>query len=235
VVPARTELTGAAASALKARTRRIIAALQKKYGRPELESRKDPLSELIFTILSQSTTDTNRDRAWASLREGFGSWEEVASAPRARIEKAIRVGGLARTKSRVIKDVLAGVRRDQGRYDLDRLRGMSMEEVEGYLRSIKGVGVKTIRCVQVFSLGQPAFPVDTHIFRITKRLGLVDEKDDPEAAYRVMQRLTPPEEVLPFHLNLIAHGRLVCRAPRPLCGSCVLRRLCPWYRKNRTS
>ena len=106
---------------------------------------------------------------------------------------------------------------------------MEMDQVEAYLRDFKGVGLKTIRCVQVFSLGQPAFPVDTHIFRVTKRLGLVPEKATPEAAHRVMQALTPPSEVLPFHINLITHGRRVCKAGRPLCGRCVLRRMCRYH------
>lgn len=107
-----------------------------------------------------------------------------------------------------------------------------MQEVEGYLRTFKGIGLKTIRCVQIFSLGQPAFPVDTHIFRISKRLGLVPGKASPETAHAVMQELTPDTEVLPFHMNLIAHGRKVCKAVRPLCPECVLRRLCPYPRSR---
>ena len=210
----------------KAIAKRVIAALERVYGRPWLGKRKDPLSELIFTILSQSTTDLNRDRAWESLHREFGSWEEVADAPRARLERAIRVGGLAPTKSRVIREVLARVKIEEGSYSLDRLRGLSAAEVESHLLRFKGVGLKTIRCVQVFSLGQPAFPVDTHIYRITRRLGLVAPKASPETAHEVMQSLTPAEEVLPFHLNLIAHGRRVCKAGRPLCASCVLVRLC---------
>lgn len=220
---------------LKARTGRIIAALEKEYGRPRHDKRKDPLSELVFTILSQHTSDTNRDRAWESLWKEFDSWEEIATAAPRRIENAIRVGGLAPTKSRVIRDVLKRVKEDQGSYDLDLLEGMGMEEAEAYLRSFKGVGIKTIRCVQVFSLRQPAFPVDTHIYRITRRLGLVPEKADPEAAHRIMQSLTPPQEVLPFHMNLITHGRRICKAGRPLCEDCLLRRSCPWYRKKKAA
>lgn len=207
-------------------TRKIIAALEAEYGRPGAGKRKDPLSELIFTILSQSTTDLNRDRAWESLHREFASWEEVVAAPEKRLERAIRVGGLAPTKSRVIRDVLARVKEEEGSYSLDRLRGLPADEVEAHLRRFKGVGLKTIRCVQVFSLGLPSFPVDTHIFRITKRLGLVPPKASPEAAHEVMQSLTPPEEVLPFHLNLITHGRRICQARKPLCAPCVLRRLC---------
>lgn len=209
-----------------ATTRRIIAALEAAYGRPGAGKKKDPLSELIFTILSQSTTDLNRDRAWESLNREFASWEEVAAAPRKRLERAIRVGGLAPTKSRVIRDVLRQVKEEEGSYSLDRLRALSADAVEAHLRRFKGVGLKTIRCVQVFSLGLPSFPVDTHIFRITKRLGLVPPKASPEAAHEIMQSLTPPEEVLPFHLNLIAHGRRICAARQPLCEACALGRMC---------
>ncbi len=224
---------GPAPKALPARTARVIAALEKEYGRPRLGDRKDPLSELVFTILSQNTTDMNRDRAWASLWSRFSSWDAIAAAPRRRVEDAIRVGGLAPTKSRVIQDVLRRVRSEEGGYTLDRLKRMSLEEVEAHLSTFKGVGLKTIRCVQVFSLGQPAFPVDTHIFRITKRLGLVPPKAGPEAAHRVMQTLTPAKEVLPFHINLIRHGRTICRAGRPLCDACVLRRHCAFFGSRR--
>lgn len=217
----------------RAATRRIIAALEKRYGRPGAGERKDPLSELVFTILSQSTTDLNRDRAWASLWREFASWEEVVAAPGKRLERAIRVGGLAPTKSRVIREALVRVRAEEGRYSLDRLAGLPAQEVESHLRRFKGVGIKTIRCVQVFSLGLPAFPVDTHIFRITKRLGLVPAKATPEAAHEVMQALTPPDEVLPFHLNLIAHGRQVCTARQPRCRECVLIRLCEYGRSRK--
>ena len=221
-----------AITAAKKKIPRIIAALETVYGRPAHSDRKDPLSELIFTILSQNTSDLNRDRAWASLWQRFPTWEAIASAPRARVESAIRVGGLARTKSEVIQRTLRTVAAEQGSFSLEALRSMSMTQVEGYLIRLKGVGLKTIRCVQVFSLGQPAFPVDTHIFRITRRLGLVPEKASPETAHRIMADLTPPAEVLPFHLNLITHGRRVCKPARPLCGQCVLARLCPWPRSH---
>ena len=222
-----------AAGNLKPKLRRIIAALETAYGRPGLgavAARKDPLSELIFTILSQHTNDTNRDRAWELLWKRLPSWEAIATAPRRRLEEAIRVGGLAPTKSRVIQEVLGQVRRTEGSYNLDRLHGLGMDEVEQILISFKGVGLKTIRCVQVFSLGQPAFPVDTHIFRITKRLGLVPQKANPEAAHRIMGALTPAADALSFHVNLITHGRRVCKAQRPLCGTCVIRRMCEYYR-----
>jgi len=222
-----------AAAARTGRVPKLIAALAAAYGRPVASDRKDPLSELIFTILSQNTSDLNRDRAWASLWKRFPSWDAILAAPRTSVESAIRVGGLARTKSGVIQRTLRLVRKEQGRFSLDALRSMSMDEVEEYLARFKGVGLKTIRCVQVFSLGQPAFPVDTHIFRVTKRLGLVRPKAGPESAHRIMGALTPAAEVLPFHMNLIRHGRTICKPSRPLCGQCVLARLCPYPRSHR--
>lgn len=204
---------------------RIIRALQDSYGRPRLLQLKDPLSELIFTILSQNTSDTNRDRAWASLHRTFPSWEAVASASHAALERAIRCGGLAPTKSRVIQATLRRVKEEEGRFSLDSLIGLGMEEVEARLLPFKGVGLKTVRCVQVFSLGLPAFPVDTHIFRMTKRLGIVPARATPETAHRIMQEAVPPAETLSFHMNLITHGRSVCKAGRPLCEGCVIR---PW-------
>ncbi len=217
-----------------ARVARIIGALERAFGRPGPGEVKDPLSELIFTILSQNTSDTNRDRAWESLHAVFPTWEAVARAPRRRVEEAIRVGGLAPTKSRVIQDVLRRVREEEGDYTLDRLKRADMEEVETYLRSFKGIGLKTIRCVQVFSLGQPAFPVDTHIFRITRRIGLVPAKSTPEIAHRIMGALTPPDEVLPFHMNLIALGRRVCKPAAPRCEECPIRRWCD-HGRNRAA
>jgi len=220
-----------AVEARRAHTRRVLAALEKMYGRPEALPPKDPLAELIFTILSQHTSDLNRDRAWASLWQSFASWDEVARAPRRAIERAIRMGGLAPTKSRVIREVLEEVKRREGSYTLDRLAGLSMDEVERYLMGFKGVGLKTIRCVQVFSLGQPAFPVDTHVFRVCRRLGLIPETSDFEAAHRLLAEVTPPSETLVFHLNLIRHGRLVCKAGRPACERCPLRPECRYGRR----
>jgi len=212
----------------------VVRALQAVYGRPAGGEVRDPLSELIFTILSQHTSDGNRDRAWASLWQAFDSWEAIASAPRRRVERAIRVGGLAVTKSRVIQQVLRDVERTEGRYSLDRLRGMSMEDVEELLGAFRGVGIKTIRCVQLFSLGQPAIPVDTHVLRVSQRLGLVPSRASAESAHRIMQSLVPPAERLPFHMNLIAHGRKVCKARQPRCGVCVLRKMCLYVRESET-
>ncbi len=225
-----TDLARFMQSGQRARVNRMSRRLESAYGRPGPGQPKDPLSELIFTVLSQNTSDLNRDRAWASMWEAFASWEEIARAPRARLRRSIRVGGLSATKSRVIQEILLRVRSDQGGHHLEALRRMTMDEVEAYLREFRGVGLKTIRCVQVFSLGQPAFPVDTHIHRITRRLGLAPAVATPEVVHRIMQAITPPQDVLPFHINLITLGRRVCKPAKPRCPECVLRALCRYGR-----
>lgn len=211
--------------------RRLIRALEALYGRPSLDEhqRLRPLDELIFTILSQNTSDLNRDRAWKALKDRYPTWEEVVAAPRRQLEKVIRVGGLAPTKSARIQEVLRRVKADRGAFDLDFLANVPVEEAEEYLASFKGVGLKTVRCVLLFSCRRPVIPVDTHIFRVGKRLGLFPAKASPEKAHEILQEITPSQEVYPFHVNLITHGRRVCKAARPLCDACALQALCPYY------
>lgn len=210
---------------------RLIRALEAAWGRPSLDDHDPlrPLDELIFTILSQNTNDRNRDRAWDALKSRYPTWDAVAAAPRRRIESVIRAGGLAPTKSARIQEVLRRVKADRGAYDLDFLRDLSVEEAERYLRAFKGVGMKTIRCVLLFSCRKPVIPVDTHIFRVGKRLGIFPEKANPEKAHAILQEITPPAEMYPFHVNLITHGRRVCKAQRPRCEACSLTSLCAYY------
>jgi endonuclease-3 len=209
----------------------IIATLEAAYGRPSLDDheRLRPLEELILTILSQNTTDRNRDRAWGALRERFPGWDDVVTAPKRQVEAAIRVGGLAPTKSARIREVLRRVKAERGDYDLDFLQDLPVAEAETYLRSFKGVGLKTIRCVLLFSCRKPVIPVDTHIFRVGKRLGLFPAKASPERAHEALQEMTPAHEIYPFHVNLITHGRRVCKAPRPRCEECPLTASCAWF------
>ncbi len=212
----------------------ILKALERIYGRPRprRDGRLRPLDELIATILSQNTTDVNSDRAWEALKRRYRTWDAVLEAPRRQLESTIRVGGLAPTKSRRIREALRKVRADRGRFDLDFLADLPAEEAEAYLRTFKGVGLKTIRCVLLFSCGKPVFPVDTHIFRVGKRLGLLPAKATPESAHEILQRITPPREIHPFHVNLIRHGRRVCKARRPLCDACAVARHCDDYRRR---
>jgi endonuclease-3 len=190
-------------------------------------SRKSPLDELILTILSQHTNDKNRDRAWVRLKGANQSWSEIASLPVREIENRIKVGGLARQKSRRILSILRTIETDRGSIDLDFLGDLSEEEVRRYLLNFPGVGPKTVSCVLLFSLGMPAFPVDTHIHRLAIRLGLITGSTPPTKAHQVLGAMIPTNMYLTLHLNLIAHGRKVCRAQSPLCDRCVLDDICP--------
>lgn len=188
---------------------------------------KNPLGELIFTLLSQHTSDLNRDRAWASMRARYPSWDDVAAAPVRSLAASIRMGGLAASKAPRIKAILREVRDREGDYALDRLRIRPDDEVEDYLVSLPGVGPKTAACVLAFSLGRPRLPVDTHVHRLAIRLGLVAPAADPASTQATLERLVPPRQRVPTHVRLIAHGRTTCTARRPACHTCVLAGVCP--------
>ena len=204
-----------------------IRVLEKAYGTPKRSELDDPLECLIRTVLSQNTNDVNRDRAYEAMRNRFPTWEAVIGAPTRKLADAIRVGGIANVKSRRIQRILCHVKDRSRDFDLRFLRDRSPEETEAVLGGLDGVGPKTVKCVQIFALGQPAFPVDTHIFRLSKRMGFIGEKATRDEAHAVMGHLVPPEKMYSFHLNLIEHGRRVCRAPRALCSGCPLAKRCP--------
>lgn len=219
-----------AARRIQGRERRlasIIELLEQKYGVPGRSRRRDPLESLIVTILSQNTNDVNRDKAYRSLRERFPSWQEILDARERDIAQAIRVGGLGNIKSKRIKEILGSIKREHGDFDLSFLRKLSPEEAEERLLSYKGVGLKTAKIVLLFTLGRNVFPVDTHIHRLSKRLGFVPENATREKTHEIMGELVPPEKMYPFHLNLITHGRRLCTARNPRCPDCVLTPCCP--------
>jgi len=205
----------------------ILARLQEAYGRPRNTHRLEPLDELVLTVLSQNTNDNNRDRAYAAPRARYPTWEEVLQATDAAVAHTIRGGGLSNQKSKRIRAILGRIQQDHGRLDLDCLRRWPVARAAEYLGSFQGVGEKTICCVLLFSLGKAAFPVDTHIHRLARRLGFVADKADAAEAHRVMGALIPPKDYYPVHMNLIRHGRQVCHARRPDCGACVVARSCP--------
>ncbi len=185
------------------------------------------MTELVLTILSQNTSDANSGRAFMRLLTRFPTWEDVMRAPDDVLAEAIAVGGLANRKAPRIKAALAEVLRRCGSFDLGFLRGLSMAEAKAWLRSLPGVGPKTAACVLVFALGRPALPVDTHVHRVARRLGLVPAGASAEKAHDMLEALLAPDEVYPFHVLLIKHGRRLCRAQRPLCPQCPLRDGCP--------
>ena len=183
----------------------------------------------MLTILSQSTSDGNRDRAYAELRHRYPSWEAVRSAPRSEVEDAIRSAGLWRQKARVLQETLDALIEEHGAPDLSHLQAMSDAEVIEYLTSFRGVGVKTAACVLCFSLDRPYMPVDTHVHRVARRLGLIPPRATAEQAHKRLNRdsAVPAELRFSFHIHLIRHGRAVCTASRPACDDCALSDLCP--------
>ncbi len=207
--------------------------LEKEYGKKILQLSSDPLSELIATILSQNTSDHNSHRAFRSLKKTFKSWDELRTAPLGKISRSIKTGGLEKVKALRIKRLLNQIHEERGRVTLSFLRRWKTEEIKDYLSRFKGVGEKTVACVLLFSLGRPVFPVDTHILRVSKRLDLIPAKADSKKAHQMLQNKIPENLVYSFHLNLIQHGRKICKAGNPLCGECVLYRRCEFREKHK--
>jgi endonuclease-3 len=216
---------------IKPRRSRVLAIrdrLRAMYGPKPAEPHGHPIHELVLTVLSQNTNDRNRDVAYGRLRERFYRWEEIREAPVGEIEDAIRPGGLARQKAARIKQILEELGDSP---DLDWLADAPRDEAIDYLCSLPGVGRKTTACVLLFAFGRPEMPVDTHVFRVGKRLGLISPGASPDQAHDEALRLVDPEDVYELHMNLIAHGRQICR-PRPRCPECDLRRMCPFWREQ---
>ena len=209
------------------RLRAIARRLAKAYGTPPPPRHLPPLEELVLTVLSQHTSDTNRDRAYADLRRRFADWDEVADAPLPALARAIRRGGLGPTKAVRIRAMLRGIRDGGVPLDDRAFTAMTDQGLWDTLVALPGVGPKTAACVLLFSLDRPFFPVDTHVHRVAKRLGLVPARADAVATQASFQQSVADDEMYPLHMNLIRHGREVCTAERPRCSECVLRDLCP--------
>jgi endonuclease-3 len=224
----------AAARAWRPPDRRKLRAIRDRlrdyYGRPRNLPHRAPLDELVLTILSQNTNDRNRDIAYARLRSCFPSWDEAAAAPLAELEQAIRPGGISRVKSQRIKQILEVIEQERGGLVLDWLERAPREAALEFLESLPGVGRKTAACVLLFSYDRPELPVDTHVFRVASRLGLLRPRASFREAHDRLLRVSAPDDVYELHVNLIRHGRRLCKPQRPLCHQCPLRRLCPYGR-----
>jgi endonuclease-3 len=207
---------------------RLVAA----GGPPPGHRRLPPVDELVLTILSQNTSDQNRDRAYAAMRERFPTWEAVRDADPAVLADVLRPGGLADQKAPRIQAVLARVS-DGAAPDLEWLGDLEPDEAIAWLVDLPGVGVKTASCVLLFSFGEAVMPVDTHVHRIAGRLGLIPPGASAERAHALLTAATPPARMLEAHLLLIRHGRTICTARRPRCGECPLLDLCPYGRSQR--
>ena len=187
----------------------------------------EPVAELVLTLLSQNTSDSNSGRAFIRLLNAFPDWPSLLDADVKAIERAIQPGGLAPTKAPRLQAMLREVRSRRDSFDLSFLREWPLEEARAWLRSLPGVGPKTAACVLLFALGMPALPVDTHVHRVAKRLGLLPERSTAEQAHELLEPMLTLEQVYPFHIQLIKHGRRTCTARRPKCPSCPLRTRCP--------
>ncbi len=212
-----------------ARAVMVHQRLLEHFGHPQWRNPLPPLDELVSTILSQNTNDINRDRAFEALRRRFSTWEQLRDAPVEDVVQAIRPAGLANQKGPRIQQVLRQITAQHGSLSLDFLKDLPPEDVSAWLRGFKGVGPKTAAIVLLFSLGKPAFPVDTHIYRVSGRIGLRPAKMNAEQAHAHLAGLLPPDSYYAAHLNLIRLGREICQARRPKCPICPLQDLCDYY------
>lgn len=209
------------------RLRSIADRLIRAFGPLEPPRASDPLDELIWTVLSQHTSDLNAERAFHALRAAYPTWERVVAAGSASVADAIRSGGLANTKAVRIQAILREIAEREGGYELSTLRGLDDAEVRAYLTSLPGVGPKTAAVVMAFALGRDAIPVDTHVHRVSRRLGLIPPKASAERAHDLLAEMVPDELKTPLHVGLIRLGREVCKAQAPRCAECPLADLCP--------
>lgn len=218
---------------LKQRALKIHQILLEAFGEPIWRNPLPAVDELVSTILSQNTNDANRDRAFEALRAKFPTWESARDAKENEVIEAIKPAGLANQKGPRIQNVLREITKERGSLELDFLADLPLEEARAWLTKFNGVGPKTAAIVLCFALGIPAFPVDTHVYRVTGRLGLRPEKMTVEQAHPHLEAVFPPETYYAAHLNIIRLGREVCNARKPLCPKCPVRHLCEYKDKTK--
>ncbi len=213
---------------VRRKIRKVLRVLEGRYGAVRKRPRQSPVDTLIATILSQNTSSANASAGFAELKDTFESWDSVADAPVEQIESCIRVSGLSQTKAPRIRNVLQRIRREHGVISLDSLASMSPEWAYDHLIRYDGVGPKTALCVLLFAFNMPVFPVDTHVHRVSVRLGLLPPNVSASDAHEILTPLIAPESRYPLHVLMIAHGRDLCRPHDPLCDRCPLAALCPF-------
>jgi endonuclease-3 len=220
---------------LRAKTVRIEEIFTRFYGERVWNRASYPddvLGALVATILSQNTSDLNSGRAYSALRAAYpGGWDDVRCAPISRVAEAIRAGGLAGIKAPRIQNILQDIYERSGGTSLDHIKCWDDAAIRAYLRSFPGVGPKTAACVLMFNLGRPVLPVDTHVFRVSHRLGLIESRETADGAHDRLQALLDDCQVYSFHVHLIEHGRRLCHARRPECPKCPAQSECDWYRQ----
>ena len=207
----------------------IAVELKKAYGYPKWRQHLPPIDELVSTILSQATSDGNRDRGFYALKDRYPDWESVRDAPVDEIEVTIRSAGLSRQKAPRIQSALRYITEKTGKISLDFLAEMEVAQAKLWLTQMDGIGPKTAAIILCFAFNKPAFPVDTHVHRVTRRLGLIGEKISANKAHDELEAIVPEEEYYAIHLNIIQHGREVCKARRPQCETCFLASHCTYF------
>lgn len=215
--------------ALVRKIKLVDSKLTEMYGEKKQSKFSDPTEELIFTVLSQNTNDLNRDRAFDSLTSRFGSWREISAARTSSVASAIRVGGLANIKARRIKKILRQIGERSEDHSISFIKKMADNEAWEYLMSFDGVGPKTASCVMMFSLGRDFMPVDTHVHRVSRRLGIIPENMNAEKAHDRYREMNLPVSLYRLHLNMIQHGRTLCRPGKPKCAKCGLKNQCDYF------
>jgi len=206
----------------------IVQNLESTFGEPQLSPKSDPLAMLINVILSQATSDANSERTFQNLRKRFKTWEKVSAADETNIADAIRLGGLANQKARVIKDLLGQIKAARKTLSLKFVEKMPDEEARDYLQGFRGIGPKTVACTLLFACHKEVFPLDTHIFRVLKRMGILPAKITDAKAHRLLDELAPTGKFYSLHVNLIRLGRKICRPREPLCEQCPLIEYCDY-------
>jgi endonuclease-3 len=210
----------------KGKVKKVLQILERKYGIPSDRKVNNPLDTLIQTILSQNTNDLNRDRAFQRLKIQFPHWENVLDARTKAVVGAIRPAGLANQKAKRIREILRWIQKHHGKLSLSFLQGLDCDEIKKTIGGLKGIGPKTLNCLLLFGMGREAFPVDTHVLRVGKHLGLIPERMNAEKAHTWIAPFVPKGKSLSLHLNLIRFGRAVCKARKPLCDICFLKDRC---------
>lgn len=206
----------------------IVQNLENTFGEPQAAAKSDPLAMLIEIVLSQATSDANSRRTFENLRKRFKNWEAVLAADETEIADAIRLGGLANQKAKVIKNLLRQIKETHKSLSLRFLDKISDEEAREFLLKFRGIGPKTVACTLLFALHKEVFPLDTHIFRILKRMGILPARISDANAHRLLDELAPPGKFYSLHVNLIRLGRKICRPREPLCEQCPLIEYCDY-------
>jgi endonuclease III len=209
----------------------VAKALREIYGDLDWSRGQDGVNELVSCILSQNTNDTNRDRGFSALKDRYPTWQDVVDAPTGEVIDTIRPAGLANQKAPRIQNALRTIYEERGEYSIDFLQDMTAQEAKDWLTQIKGIGPKTAAIVLCFAYDMPAFPVDTHVHRVGKRIGFLPEKTSADKAHPVMEAIVPPKDYFAFHIYLIRHGRDTCNARTPHCERCPLTEHCDYFIK----